>query len=225
MIPPSIFTFLKNLALNNNKIWFEENKEDYLQAKSDFEAYIEKLIGIVQQIDPKIGHPHAKECIFRIYRDVRFSKDKQPYKNNFGAYISHGGRKSPYAGYYLHIEPDNSFLGGGEYCPGPPELKAIRQHIIDNSKEYKTIIENTAFKKVFPEILGEKLKTAPKGFPKDDPNIELIKPKSYTLLLHLDDKTIQSPNIEEKIIKTFSLMKPYNDFLNRAVKHCFETEK
>ncbi len=222
MIPPSIFSFLKNLTLNNNKIWFEENKEGYLQAKEDFEKYIEKLILLVQQIDPKIGHPHAKECIFRIYRDVRFSKNKQPYKNNFGAYISHGGRKSPYSGYYLHIEPDNSFLGGGAYCPQPAELKAIRQKIIDSPQEYKDIIENTSFKKVFPEIIGEKLKTAPKGFAKDDPNIELIKLKSYTLLLSLDDKTIQSTTIENKIKSVFTLMKPYNDFLNQAIKHCFE---
>ncbi len=218
MIPSNIFSFLKDLTVNNNKIWFEDNKERFINAKEDFEKYVENLIGIIQTIDPKVGHPHAKECIFRIYRDVRFSKDKLPYKNNFGAYIAHGGRKSPYAGYYLHIEPDNSFLGGGSYCPEPQDLKSIRQHILDNASTYIDITQNPSFKKIFPEIWGEKVKTAPKGFSKNDEHIELIKPKSFTLLHKLSDKEIQSDNIEKTIKKIYTCMKPFNDFINEAIK-------
>lgn len=218
MIPSVIFEFLKELTVNNNKEWFQENKPKYQQAKKEFESYVNELIAIVHAIDPTVGHPHAKDCIFRIFRDVRFSKDKTPYKNNFGAYVAHGGRKSPYGGYYLHIEPDNSFIGGGIYCPQPNVLKAVRESIVEYPDDYKKIIEDKSFKKVFPEIWGDRLKTAPKGFPKDDPNIDLIKLKSYTLITALSDKQIGSKNIENKISEVFKIMKPYNDFLNSAIK-------
>ncbi|TLX77805.1 DUF2461 domain-containing protein [Labilibacter sediminis] len=219
MIPTVIFKFLKELSVNNNKEWFQDNKPKYQDAKQAFEEYINGLIGVVHSIDPTVGHPHAKDCIFRIFRDVRFAKDKTPYKNNFGAYIAHGGRKSPYGGYYLHVEPDNSFIGGGVYCPQPNVLKAVRETIMERPYDYKKIIEGREFKKVFPEIWGERLKTAPKGFSKDDPNIDLIRPKSYTLLVNLSDEQIESPKVEDKILKTFKLMKPYNEFLNTAIKN------
>ncbi|MCW3804450.1 DUF2461 domain-containing protein [Plebeiibacterium marinum] len=218
MIPPIIFEFLKELTVNNNKDWFNENKEKYQQAKDAFEEYINYLIGIIHNIDPKIGHPHAKDCIFRIYRDVRFSKDKLPYKNNFGAYIAHGGRKSPYAGYYLHLEPDNSFAAGGIYCPQPNTLKTVRELIMENIEEYKHIIEEKNFKKNFTEVWGERVKTAPKGFSKDDPNIEYIRPKSYALVHNINDEQIESNRINQSLSRIYKLMKPYNDFLNQAVK-------
>ncbi len=218
MIPSTIFDFLKDLTVNNNKEWFNDNKIRYQTAKDDFESYIDQLIALAHSIDPSIGHPHAKDCIFRIYRDVRFSKDKLPYKNNFGAYIAHGGRKSPYAGYYLHIEPDNSFIGGGIYCPNPQILKTVRESIMDNAEEYIGIIKNKTFKKTFHEVWGEKVKTAPKGFSKNDPNIDLIRPKSYALVSNLSDEEILDQKFEKQIIKTFKTMKPFNDFLNIAIK-------
>ena len=218
MIPSEIFSFLSDLSVNNNKDWFNQNKARYQEAKEAFEEYINKLIATVHSIDPAIGHPHAKDCIFRIFRDVRFSKDKSPYKNNFGAYIAHGGRKSPYAGYYFHVEPDNSFIGGGIYCPESNVLKGVREVIMQNPEEYKSIIEGKEFKKIFPEIWGEKLKTAPKGFDKNDPNIELIKNKSYTVVINVSDEEIKAKDVDQKIIDTFTLMKPFNDFVNQGVK-------
>ncbi len=218
MIPTTILDFLNELTVNNNKDWFIEKKEKYQQAKEDFESYINELILIVHSIDPKIGHPHAKDCIFRIYRDVRFAKNKLPYKNNFGAYIAHGGRKSPYAGYYFHIEPDNSFIGGGLYCPQSNILKSVRESIMENTEEYKQIINDKLFKKTFHNIWGERVKTAPKGFSKNDPNIDLIKPKSYALVAELSNKDILSSKIENHIRKVFQTMKPFNDFINIAVK-------
>ncbi|WP_075590390.1 DUF2461 domain-containing protein [Labilibacter marinus] len=219
MVPKEVFEFLVELSINNNREWFQDNKSKYQQAKESFEEYTNQLIGIIHSIDKTIGHPHAKDCTFRIYRDVRFSKNKEPYKNNMGAYIAHGGRKSPYAGYYVHIEPDNSFMGGGIYMPQPAVLKSIRESIIENVDEYKAIVDEPTFTKTFPEIWGEKLKTAPKGFDKTDPNIDLIRNKSYAVTIKLSDKQIQSKSLEDKIKTTFTTMKPFNDFMNHAVKN------
>ena len=218
MLPKEIFEFLVGLSVNNNREWFHENKAKYDAARDAYEEYINGMIAMVHGIDPSIGHPNAKECIFRIFRDVRFSKNKEPYKNNFGAYMAHGGRKSPYAGYYLHIEPDNSFVGGGVYNPQPAVLKGIRQSIMDNVDEYRGIVEDKEFKKMFPEIWGEKLKTAPKGFDKNDPNIDLIRNKSFAVVIPISDKDVHSKNFEEKVLKIFQVMKPFNGFLNAAVK-------
>jgi uncharacterized protein (TIGR02453 family) len=219
MVPSIVFNFLVELSLNNNKEWFQANKEKYEVAKKEFEVYVDQIIAMIHAFDPTVGHPHARDCIFRIFRDVRFSKDKTPYKNNFGAYIAHGGRKSPYAGYYLHIEPDNSFLGGGLYCPQPDILKAVRVSILENVDEYKSIIQDKSFKDVFSEIWGEKLKTAPKGFDKNNPNIDLVRYKSYTLMTHLNDEQLKSDEIESYMNSIFSLMKPYNEFMNLAIKN------
>ncbi len=218
MIPKEIFDFLVELSVNNNREWFKDNKPRYQIAKEAFEEYINKLIGVVHSIDPSVGHPEAKDCVFRIFRDVRFAKNKEPYKNNFGAYIAHGGRKSPYAGYYLHIEPDNSFIGGGIYGPQPNVLKSVRESIIENAEEYRSIIEDTKFKSVFPEIWGEKLKTAPKGFDKNNPNIDLIKNKSYIALINVSDEQINAKDFGKTIEDVFAIMKPFNDFVNHGVK-------
>lgn len=218
MLPKGIFDFLVQLSINNNKEWFQENKPMYQKAKVDFEEYINNLIGIVHSIDDSIGHPNAKDCMFRIFRDVRFSKNKLPYKNNFGAYMALGGRKSPYAGYYIHIEPDNSFVGGGIYSPQPAELKAIRTSIIENPDEFKSIIEAPKFNELYPEIYGEQLKTAPKGFDKNDPNISLVRHKSYAVVHKLTDKQVLSNNLNTIIKDLFTTMKPFNVFLNEALK-------
>lgn len=218
MIPKQIFDFLVELSVNNNREWFNDNKEKYTLAKDAFEEYIEKLITSVHNIDLSIGHPQAKDCAFRIFRDVRFGKEKLPYKNNFGAYIAHGGRKSPYAGYYFHMEPDNSFVGGGLYCPEPQILKSVREYIIDNPDQYTSLIHGKEFKKHFKEIHGEQLKTAPKGFDKNDPNINLIKFKSYSAITPLSDEQIMAKNIDKKIIDVFTTLKPFNDFINHGVK-------
>ncbi|GAF02934.1 DUF2461 domain-containing protein [Saccharicrinis fermentans] len=218
MIPKEIFDFLVELSIHNNREWFQDNKPKYLRAKEAFEAYTNKLIALINTIDPSIGHPAAKDCVFRIYRDARFSKNKDPYKNNFGAYISHGGRKSTYAGYYFHLEPDNSFIGGGIYCPSPKVLKSVREAIIENTQSYKSIIEDSAFKKVFPEIWGERLKTAPKGFDKTDPNIHLVQNKSYTVISHLSDEEVLSENIDQKIEAVYRLLHPFNKFINQSIK-------
>jgi len=213
-----VFDFLKQLAVNNSKEWFHANKPLYQEAKIAFEKYVQYLIGRTSEIDRSVKNLNAKDCVFRIFRDIRFAKDKTPYKNNFGAYIVEGGRKSVFAGYYFHIEPDNSFIGGGIYCPQPEQLLAVRKQILSNSKTFKSIINNSEFKKVFPEIYGEKLKSAPRGFDKNFDDIELLRYKSYTFVKNTSDKDISSKNLSDNIIKVFGTLKPVNDYLNKAIR-------
>lgn len=210
--------YLAKLKKNNNREWFNKHKAEYIHFKEQFEYFIDQLIPQIKQIDGFTANISAKDCTYRIYRDVRFSKDKLPYKTHFGAYIAEGGRKSPFAGYYVHIEPRNSFAGGGIYRPEAKVLKELRYEIMDRTDEFKGIISNQEFKKVFPEIYGEQLKTSPKGFPKDFKDIALLRYKSYALVNNLDDKTIKSVRFEDYLLNLFALAKPFNSFLNKVIK-------
>ena len=209
--------FLEKLKANNNREWFQANKRLYDDAKGEFEQLIAMLIPVVRGIDSGVDVVSPKECLFRIFRDVRFSKDKSPYKTNFGAFIAKGGRKSPYAGYYLHIEPGASFVGGGAYMPESQYLKAIRTEIFENAEEYKTIITSDDFRKYFGGMFGEKLKTAPKGFPKDFADIDLLKNKHYAVTHRVEDGFWFSDTLVEKVTEIFSVLYVLNRFLNNAI--------
>ncbi|HEY4785942.1 MAG TPA: DUF2461 domain-containing protein, partial [Bacteroidales bacterium] len=146
-------SFLTVLKDNNYKEWFHENKPLYEEAKKEFESFVSLLIKEIKAIDGDIGYPEPKDCIFRIFRDIRFSNDKTPYKTNFGAFMAKGGnRKSEYGGYYFHLEPGNSLLAGGIWMPQPGILKAIREEIFHNIDEFLAIIESKEFKKQFGEL-------------------------------------------------------------------------
>ena len=213
-----LLDFLTSLSKNNNRDWFNEHKQEYTDLKQQFEHFINQLIPKIKQIDGFAGNISAKDCTYRIYRDVRFSKNKLPYKTHFGAYIADGGRKSPFAGYYVHIEPGNSFAGGGVHRPESAILKELRYEIMDRTDEFKEIISDTKFKKLFPEIYGEKLKTSPKGFPKDFKDIELLRYKSYALVHKVDEKTIKSANFEDYLLDLYKTAKPFNSFFNKLIK-------
>jgi len=159
----------------------------------------------------------AKDTIFRIYRDVRFSKDKSPYKVAMGANMAPGGRKSVLAGHYFHIEPGNSFLAGGSYCPPSEQLKNIRSEIYYNSQEFKEIINYGDFKNLFGEITGDKLKRSPLGFPKDFEDVELLKFKDYTIFHKIDDETIQKPDFLAISLGIFVKDESLYWFCNRAI--------
>jgi uncharacterized protein (TIGR02453 family) len=219
MFDTEILRFLRELRKNNNREWFELNKAFYQKSKKSFESFVLSLIQIIKSIDPGIGSPEPKDCIFRIYRDVRFSVDKVPYKTNFGAFINRGGKKSQTAGYYFHIEPGEIFISGGIYMPASPVLKAIREAIFDEPDSFKAIISHPDFKKYFPGLAGERLKTAPQGYPKDHPDIDLLKFKSYYVYRPLDEKTLSSPMLEDEVGKTFVQLKTFNDYLNQAIEH------
>ncbi len=217
MISKYTTEFLAQLSENNNKEWFEKNRSSYELAKIDFKKLLEQLIINVSKFDSSIKHLEAKNCIFRINRDVRFSKNKAPYKNNFGAIISPGGKKALTAGYYIQIEPKGSFLAGGMWQPPSPQINAIRQEIDYNTKEFKKIITNKEFKKYFGELSDEdKLKSVPKGYEKTHPEIELLKHKSFIIVHHLTDKDIIAKDFVEKATNVFEAMYPFNAFLRRA---------
>ena len=215
--------FLREIKQNNNREWFNENKELYLSAKNEVESFVNSLIPAIMNFDKSISSPTVKDCMFRIYRDTRFSPDKTPYKPNFGAYIAKGGRNSIYSGYYVHFEYGNSFLSGGIYMPQPPVLKALRQEIFENTDEFKKIIQTKNFKKYFGEIDDEaKLTNAPKDFPKDFADIDLLKFKNYICFHPVNNKMVQSENYFDYAIEVFKAMYPFNHFLSGAFERMEE---
>lgn len=217
-----ILTFINDLAANNNREWFTENKPRYEKIKTNFVSFLDELIPEIARFDPSVAHLEGKSCLFRIYRDVRFSHDKSPYKTHFGAMILAGSSKSEIhnkAGYYIHIEPGQSMLAGGAYLPPSDWLKAIRKEITYQTEEFKAIIEDKEFKKYFGEIDGEKLKRPPQGFDANHPDIELLKYKSYLAVHSMSDKQLELKDPVKYFAGVFKAMYPFNEFLNEAGKY------
>lgn len=213
-----IFQFLKELRRNNNREWFGDNRDRYDITKKQFEDITQKLILVLAKFNSNIGILNPKDCVYRIFRDVRFSSDKSPYKTNYGTYIVPGGRKSGYAGYYLHIEPGNSFLGGGVYHPDKDILKAVREEIYIFPNEFIKIIDKPSFKSHFPILYqDDKLKNAPRGFDKDFEHIDLLKHKSYLAGRGITDEELLSGNLLSTIEESFKELFPFVDFLNGAI--------
>ena len=215
-IKKSTLDFLTSIKYNNNRDWFIGNRPMYLDAKDNFESFVQEIINNLIVIEPIMKGLEAKSCVFRINRDIRFSNDKSPYKSHFGAFIVQGGKKNVdrFAGYYIHIEPGKSMMAGGAYTPPGPWLSAIREKISDNADEFIKIIHTKDFIKYFRSIDGEKLKTVPKGYSKDHPNIELLKYKSYLVVNEAADKLVLGNNFMDHVINAFKAMKPLNEYLN-----------
>jgi uncharacterized protein (TIGR02453 family) len=210
-----ILEFLRELRKNNNRVYFNENKGSYLAAKGAFEEFVGGLIDDVVAFDDGVKYLSPQDCIFRIYRDVRFSPNKQPYKTHFGAYIApKGGRKSVLGGYYIHLEPDNCLLGGGIYCTDSPMLKKLRQGIFDNYGDLMSIVNAPDFKKNLKMVSSESLKKVPAGFPKDFEGVEWLKYKNYQLWHPMSDDEMANPQARERLLDVFKAMKPFNDFFN-----------
>ena len=219
MIHPSTLLFLKNVKANNNRPWFEKNRASYEAALENVRTFVTELIEATSAFDKSIAGLTYKDCLMRIYRDVRFSKNKDPYKTNFGASINKGGRKSHYAGYYLHLEPGgNSFIAGGMHMPEPENLQKVRQEILYNPEKFKKIIGGKEFKKNFGNLWQEdKLISAPKNFPKDHPEIELLKLKSFICIHEIKDSQVLNKNFFKFTVSLIKNAKPLNDFLNTAL--------
>ena len=221
MLQNNTIKFLKDLKKNNNKPWFDTNRKRFEEAKNDFENFIQAVIDAYGKKDKSIASLKAKDCVFRIYRDVRFSKDKSPYKTNFGANMNKGGKKVSGAGYYFHLEPGQLFLGGGIYMPMPAELNKVRQEIDYSFKEFKKIIDSKKFKSLYgyldrsPEFL---LTRVPKGYSTDNPAAEFLKLKSYIAITSMNEKEVISKSIVKKTTVVFETLKPFIDFLNRALE-------
>lgn len=214
MIQRHTYDFIVALKKNNNREWFQSNKSWYLEAKNDFEQFITVLIAETRKMDPALGQISPRDCIFRIFRDVRFSKDKSPYKTNFGAYLVPGGKKMEMAGYYFHIEPDDCFLAAGIYHPSSDILKKVRKEIYNNIDEFNSILQNKEFVKYFDAIYGEKLVNPPATYPSDFEYIDLLKYKSYSIVTQIPCQNLFTEKLLADTIKIFKIMYPFNRFLN-----------
>jgi uncharacterized protein (TIGR02453 family) len=216
---PDLLDFLKDLKDNNNREWFQANKERYEKARKSFESFIDELIPKIREIDPQIDLITAKDCVFRIYRDVRFSPDKSPYKTNMGAYIARGGKNSEMAGYYVHFEPGGCFLAGGLYMPQPEILKRLREEIYYQPNDFKKIINEKEFFKCFGPIDDPgKMKNPPKGYSKDFPDIELLKFRSYAVMHSVQDAVTQRSDYIDYSIKVFQILYPLNVYFNKLFR-------
>ena len=213
-----VLEFLKELKKNNNREWFAENKSLYESARQQVLDFLDHLIPEMVKIDESYTGLNASDCLFRIYRDIRFSKDKSPYKTNFGAYLVPGGKKSNRAGVYLQIAPGDSFLAGGAYAPPAEILKKIRSEVYYNIEEFKKIIRNKDFVKNFGEINGSKLLRPPAGFPSDFSEMELLKFKDYIVFNRIDDEKMTSSGLTKYLLGLIKTLKPFDDFLNRAIE-------
>jgi uncharacterized protein (TIGR02453 family) len=220
MLEPQTLKFLSQLKKNNNKPWFDAHRTQYEAAKIDFSNFIQLVIDAVQKSDTTITGLTAKDCQFRINRDVRFSKDKRPYKENFGAFICRGGKKSIYAGYYFHLAPGNSFIGGGLWHPEPVNLKKVRQEIDYNWEEFSSIIKNKNFKKIYSDLYkGEdvSLSRMPKGYEEDNAAIDYLKLKSLIAETKIADEDLTKAALHKKTVVAFEALQPLLNFINRSL--------
>lgn len=214
-IPSSVFTFLNDIRKNNNREWFTENKTTYQKQYESIVAFADTLINRMQAVD-NIETPSGKKAIFRIYKDVRFSKDKSPYKTHIGGHLSRA-TKLLRGGYYFHIEPGNCFIGGGFWNPSPEDLKHIREQIAADPQALRDIIESNEFKKHFGTLEGEQLKTAPKGYDKNHPAIDLLNYKQFLISKKFDDALVTSEAYLDEVFTSFQAMRPFFDYMSEIL--------
>ena len=220
MILPSTLQFLRDLATHNDKSWFDTHRDAYDAARADHTSFLDRFIGQVGSFDQDILGQTGKSCLFRINRDVRFSKNKAPYKTNFGASMTKGGRKSTYAGYYFHLEPGASFIGGGMWMPMPDHLGRVRQEIDYCLDEFRKILGSPSFIKQYGTLSDGpdmRLQRVPKGYEADNPAAEYLRFKSFVAMKPLADDLITSSRLLEESVSATKALKPLLDFLNRAV--------
>ena len=221
MLQPATIKFLKDLKKNNHRDWFEKNRKQYEAAKDDFAILVQSVIEKFGKKDEAIAPLNAKGCMFRINRDVRFSKNKDPYKSNMGASFSKGGKKSPLAGYYFHCEPGNSFVGGGLWMPEVDGLKKLRQEIDYNFDDFKKIIGSKKFVATYEKLgdsEGTSLSRPPKGYEADNPAIEYIKMKSFVAMTPVTDAELTDKTLMKKITGAFEALQPFIAFINHALE-------
>jgi uncharacterized protein (TIGR02453 family) len=214
-----VLEFLTGLSQHNDRDWFTANKKQYEKAKAEVENFVSQLLPVIGAFDEKVQYLKAKDCMFRIFRDVRFAKDKSPYKTNMGAWITAKGRKSPGPGYYVHIQPGESFLAAGIYMPEPEQLKLIRKEIYYNIDEFLTLLNDKNLKKYFGNIDDwDKAKTAPRDFPKDFPHMDILKNRHFTVSCPLTDEQVISEDFTAMVGSAFKAAYPYNQFLKRGME-------
>jgi len=213
-----IYLFLSDLEQNNDKTWFEKNRGRYESTRNKFLYLTEVLINEIRSFDPEVGFLEPKNCMYRIYRDIRFSNNKAPFKTNYGSYISRGGRTGGNPGYYFQVQPNGqSFLSGGIYMPDPDKLKAIRNEIFGHPESFLEIIHEPEFQTRFTLYADDKLKTAPNGYPKDWEYIDLLRYKSYAPHRLVTDEELFSANLVPALVEDFRLLHRFNQYLYEAI--------
>lgn len=215
MIQQSTLDFLEVLKANNNRDWFQANKAVYEQAHQNVIAFADSLLGKMR-IHDHLETASGKASLFRIYADTRFSKDKAPYKTHFGIRFSRATAQLR-GGYYFHLEPGHSFMGGGFFAPNPDDLKRIREDISFNYEDWNELLTEPNFVSTFGELRGDAVKTAPKGFDKDHPAIELLRKKQFILRHDFTDKEVLNPNFLEKLDQTFQNLRPFFDYMSEVL--------
>jgi uncharacterized protein (TIGR02453 family) len=219
MLQSSTIQFLKALKKNNNKEWFDKNRKIYEQAKADYLNFVTILLNEIQGFDTSLMELQPKQCIFRLNRDVRFSKNKDPYKTNFGASFSKGAKKIQTAGYYFHLEPGENFVGGGLWMPMAPDLNKVRQEIDYCFKEFSSILKKPNFKTTYGDMDNSmKLVRPPKGFEIDNPALEYLKLKSFVVTRSIKDTELTDKQLVKNVVKDFKTIAPLVHFLNRAIE-------
>jgi len=218
MIDASTLDFLRDLADNNDREWFQAHRARFDTAQDNATALAGYLIGRAGKFDDEIADLDPRSCLFRIYRDVRFAKDKSPYKTNLGSYISPGGRKSSVPGYYLHIQPGRSFIAGGKHVPDGSELLKIRTAIANNTDKFLKIVEKRHYRELFGEFRGDSLKKIPKGFDPDHRAAEYLKLKEFMAFAEFSDDEMLSPDLPKRLVGIMKEMYPLIAFLRNALR-------
>jgi uncharacterized protein (TIGR02453 family) len=209
--------FLRKLSENNNKDWFTANKKEYDACRKQLLGFIQQIIDDLAKTDIDIAGLNASKSIFRINRDIRFSANKQPYKINMGAYLSKGGKQLQYAGYYLHIQPGECFLGGGIYMPESKVLQAIRQEIHFNHADFSAILQSKKFKKYYTGLDPYTLKTSPKGYDKEHEAIDLLRHTSFVATYHFNETDLNKEHFYTSCLEAFRSLSPMIHWLNNAI--------
>lgn len=215
--PALVLRFLSQIALHNDREWMAAHRGEYEEARAAFEGLTEDLIHALVLVEPAVATLTVKDCTYRFYRDTRFSPDKSPYKRHMGAYVNPKGKKSPHGGYYLHLEPGGCEIAGGSYCLEPKILRAVRESVCDRIDEFRGIVEGERFRQLFPAIGMERVKTVPKGFPRDFPWPDYIRCKDYCVGCAVGDDFFDRPDWMERAVEVFAVMKPFIDFVNDTV--------
>ncbi|MBQ9285259.1 MAG: DUF2461 domain-containing protein [Bacteroidaceae bacterium] len=211
-----IYKFLRQIAEHNDREWFHAHQLEYRAARQSFEQYVQDMILRIAAFDPSVAYQTPKTCIYRFARDTRFSADKSPYKRHFGAFVCSHGRKSYRGGYYLHLEPGNSMVAGGSWCPPAPLLKHVREAIVEDIDRFREIVEAPEFKALYPVVGEDPVKTTPKGFSKDFAFPEYIRPRLYTIWTPIPDSLVGEPDGQDRLEHMFRTMAPFNMFLNEV---------
>jgi uncharacterized protein (TIGR02453 family) len=214
MIEAATFGFLRELTANNHREWFHAHKAEFEAAKANFLTLVEEVLAGIKVIEPRFYDTQAKDCLFRIYRDVRFSKDKKPYKTHLAAAFGEGGKNSGKIDYYFHLQDGESFLGGGIWQPTAEQLAKLRQEIDYAPEGLKSIIEAENFRKHFPILHGDKLVRPPKGYTEDHPDIALLKQKEMFFMKKFTNQEVMSKDFAEKLLSHMAVLKPFVDYTN-----------